>query len=87
MKKSQVTIFIIIAVIVLILTTSIFLLNKDKTKENQINPETNEIYSYVVNCIKNSGEQSIEEFGNKSKIYFNKNQENSLLYSRKNFEK
>ena len=63
-KKSQISPFIIIAVIIISIIISYFLFNSDISKRDaSINPELQPVYNYVDNCLKEVGEEGIYYIG------------------------
>jgi hypothetical protein len=62
-KRSQVTVFIIIAIIIVGIILVIFLVRKNSDASSGINPQVKPIYSYVQNCIRDTGENAIYYVG------------------------
>lgn len=58
-KKSQITIFVIIAIVIVIGILIIFFAKSDLLKTQKINPEVRPIYSFVDECIKEVGKSAI----------------------------
>jgi len=61
-KRGQVTIFVIVAVVVIGLILIFFLIksSNDENREEIVSPEIRPIYDFVKNCIEEVGEQAID---------------------------
>jgi hypothetical protein len=82
-KRSQITVFIILAVLI-IAVVGIFFLTRERTQElsrEQIEPEVQPIYSFVENCILDEAEEvilTVAEFGGAP--YRNPAMDNGIAY-------
>lgn len=61
MKRGQITVFIIIAILVLVLATSIFFIKKDSfgLKKENISPLVQPVYLFIQQCIDETSEEAI----------------------------
>src|SRR3989344_4117657 len=92
-KRSQISVFVILAVIVVAVIVVYFIVNSTKItilSENKIHPDIQPVYSYIENCVFETGEDAIEYIGVHGGYY--KLPELSIdieipyyLYERKNF--
>jgi len=59
-KKAQVSIFIILAIAIIVIISLFFLINNNRSlKSQKINPEIGKVNNYVIDCIKNTGSFAI----------------------------
>jgi hypothetical protein len=70
-KKSQVTIFVIIAIVLVFLVVgAFFLFNSKLLNKSASSPEVSDVYSFVKDCIQSSGDYSISEISEKGGYFF-----------------
>ena len=72
-KRSQVSFFIILAILIVIAIAIFFIFKMKITEEGKekISPEIAPIYSFVENCIKDTGEDSIFFIGQTGGYFVN----------------
>ena len=69
-KRAQVTIFIVIGII-LVASIAVFFLIKGKViNKPEVTPETQNIYSFIEECIKQTGEEVVYRISNNGGYYF-----------------
>ena len=59
MKRGQISVFVIISVFILIIILIYFLISKEEISERKVDAEIQPLYSFVEECLKNSGEEAL----------------------------
>lgn len=82
MKRGQISIFIIIAIIIAAVIGVILILKGNSIPEESVSPEIQPIYSYYENCIRDTGERAIYSIGWSGGYYTfpNYSTENGIAY-------
>jgi len=62
-KKAQITVFIILAILIVALIGVLFFYRMSLSKTGEINSEISPVYLFALNCIKQSGEEAIYNIG------------------------
>ncbi|MEK6872675.1 MAG: hypothetical protein AABW90_01520 [Nanoarchaeota archaeon] len=80
-NKAQITIFIILAIIIII-SLILFFSVKSVSKEEKVSPQIASVYSFVDNCIEKTGEDAIYNIGQTGGyfLYSNKSTESGIAY-------
>lgn len=80
--KAQITIFIILAIIIIISLILFFSVKGRVFKEEKVSPQIASVYSFVDSCIEKTGEDAIYNIGQTGGyfLYSNKSTENGIAY-------
>lgn len=81
-KRGQISVFVIIAVIIIVSVIGFFMVKNNNTPNKNISPEVKPIYLVVENCIKQTSEDSIYYIGQSGGYFIlpNESMSNNIAY-------